>query len=118
MIKLKRTAEAIIFEKLYPEDYKAFGCGPGGFWDWFVPDRMWGLSVKEACEQHDHDYRFGVGASNEHRKECDDRMKENMHIIVHEKSDSWILKQARHVRINTYYCFVRTCGGGSYWGER
>ena len=118
-MNLKRTPEAIIFEKLYPEEYKSFGCGPGGVGDWFVPDRMWfGVSVKDACRQHDHDYRFGIGASDEHRKECDDRMKENMHIIVHEKSDSWILKQLRHIRINTYYVIVRVGGGSSYWGER
>ena len=117
-MKLVRTPESIEFEKKFPEEYKSFGCGPGGFWDWFVPDRMWGLSVKEACRQHDHDYRFGNGASDEHRKECDDRMKENMDIIVHAKSRSKILKSLRHIRINTYYIMVRVGGGSSYWKER
>ena len=117
-MRLLRTKESLIFEKLYPEEYKLFGGGPGGVGDWVVPDTMWGLSVRDACRQHDHDYRFGVGASDEHRKECDQRLKENMHIIVHEKSDSWFLKQARHVRINTYYCFVRACGKSAYWSER
>ena len=117
-MKLLRTKESLIFEKLFPLDYKSFGCGPGGFWDWFVPDTMWGLSVKDACRQHDHDYRFGNGASDEHRKQCDERMKFNMDIIVHEKSRSKILKSLRHVRINTYYCMVRVGGRSSYWNER
>ena len=117
-MRLLRTKEAIIFEKLFPVDYKSFGCGPGGVGDWFVPDTMWGLSVREACRQHDHDYRFGLGSSDEHRKQCDIRMRDNMRIIVNAKSDSKILKAMRHVRINTYYWWVRACGGGSYWRER
>ena len=117
-MKLIRTKESLIFEKLYPEEYKSFGCGPGGVGDFFVPDAMWGLSVRAACRQHDHDYRFGNGASDEHRKQCDQRMKKNMDIIVHEKSKSKMLKALRHVRINTYYCMVRACGGSSYWNER
>ena len=117
-MRLLRTKEAIIFEKLFPDEYKSFGCGPGGIGDWFVPDTMWGLSVKKACQQHDHDYRFGSGSSNEHRKQCDDRMRDNMRIIVNAKSKSKILKTLRHVRINTYYLWARACGGGPYWKER
>ena len=117
-MKLLRTKESLIFEKLFPDEYKAFGCGPGGIGDWFVPDTMWGLSVKKACQQHDHDYRFGSGSSDEHRKQCDDRMKLNMLAIVNKKSKSKTLKALRHVRVNTYYFMVRWRGGSSYWGER
>ena len=117
-MRLKRTKKCLIFEKLFPDEYASFGCGPGGVGDWFVPDTMWGLSVREACRQHDYDYRSSNAASEEHRKQCDDRMRDNMRIIVNAKSDSKILKALRHVRINTYYWFVRSCGGGSYWKER
>jgi len=117
-MKLLRTKECLIFEKLFPDEYKSFGCGPGGIGDWFVPDTMWGLSVKKACQQHDHDYRFGRGSSKEHKKQCDDRMRDNMKIIVNKKSKSKILKAMRHVRIHTYYFWVRAAGGGSYWKER
>ena len=117
-MKLKRTKESMIFEKLFPDEYKSFGCGPGGVGDWFVPDTMWGLSVNDACRQHDHDYRFGRGSSKEHKKQCDDRMRDNMRIIVNAKSDSKILKAMRHMRINTYYWSVRSFGGEAYWEER
>jgi len=118
MMKLLRTKECIIFQKLFPEEYESFGCGPGGVGDWFVPDTMWGLSVREACRQHDHDYRFGSGSSEEHRKQCDIRMRDNMRIIVNTKSKSKVLRALRHIRIEIYYRMVRLFGGKSYWSER
>ena len=118
MMRLLRTKESLIFEKLFPAEYKSFGCGPGGVGDWLVPDTMWGLSVKPACQQHDHDYRFGSGSSKEHRKQCDTRMRLNMLIIVDAKSKTKTFKALRHVRVNAYYFWVRFGGGGSYWNER
>ena len=117
-MKLLRTKECLIFEKLFPDEYKTFGCGPGGVGDWFIPDTMWGLSVKEACKQHDHDYRFGSGASDEHRKQCDTRMRLNMLIIVDAESKTKTFKALRHIRVNTYYFMVRACGRNAYWNER
>ena len=117
-MRLLRTKESLIFEKLFPDDYKSFGCGPGGIGDWFVPDTMWGLSVRAACRQHDHDYRFGNGASDIHRLQCDQRMRDNMLMIVDDKSDSKILKTLRHIRVNTYYQMVKILGGKAYWEER
>ena len=117
-MKLLRTKESLIFEKFFPDDYQSFGCGPGGIGDWFVPDTMWGLSVKDACKQHDHDYRFGSGSSDIHRLECDQRMRDNMHMIVETYSASKILKALRHVRISTYYRMVRIFGSNAYWKER
>ena len=113
-----RTKQCIVFEKLHPEEYKRFSCGPGGIGDWMVPDTIYGLSMRPACRQHDYDYRFGNGASDEHRKECDARFKKNMHIIVHEESGSKMLKTMRHVRINIYYLSVRAFGSAAYWKER
>jgi len=117
-MKLLRTKESLIFEKLFPDEYKAFGCGPGGVGDWLVPDTMWGLWVGDACRQHDHDYRFGNGSSDEHRKQCDTRMRLNMLMIVNAQSKTKTFKALRHVRVNTYYFWVRVAGGGSYWKER
>ena len=144
-MRLLRTKESLIFEKFFPDDYKSFGCGPGGIGDWFVPDTMSGLSVRAACRQHDHDYRFGNGSSEIHRLQCDQRMQDNMLMIVNEKSkkyeQAWssrihlapgivwiaevlfvsaskILKALRHVRVNTYYRMVRRFGGKAYWEER
>ena len=117
-MNLLRTNESIVFEKLFPDDYQSFGCGPGGIGDWFIPDTMWGLSVKEACRQHDHDYRFGAGASDADRKLCDERLRDNMHMIVEMYSTSKIFKALRHMRVNTYYYMVRLCGENAYWKER
>ena len=117
-MKLLRTKESLIFEKLFPDEYKAFGCGPGGVGDWLVPDTMWGLSVRDACRQHDHDYRFGNGSSDEHRKQCDTRMRLNMLMIVNAQSKTKTFKALRHMRVNTYYFWVRVAGGRAYWKER
>jgi len=117
-MKLIRTPESLKFEQEFPEEYMSFGCGPGGLGDWFVPDTMWGLSVRDACRQHDHDYRFGVGYSEEHRKECDERLRKNCLIIVDALSESKTMKWLRHIRVQTYYYMVHNFGGKAYWNER
>jgi len=106
------------FQLDYPEEFNSYGCGPGGFGDWFVPDTMWGLSVRPACRIHDWDYRHSKGWGEDHREECDKRLKENCLIIVdHFSKNKWI-KCLRHIRVNTYFYMVRLFGGPSYWKER
>lgn len=117
-MKLIRTVKCIKFEKKFPDEYLSYGCGPGGSGDKFVPDTMWGLSMTPACAQHDHDYRHGLGSSDAHRKECDQRLRDNCKIIVNYYSKNKIAKALRHVRVNTYYCMVRAFGGKAYWSER
>ena len=48
-----------------------WGCGPGGIGDCFVPDTVYGLSVKRACKRHDFRYRFRVDKTEETRLEDD-----------------------------------------------
>jgi len=117
-VKLLATIECEEFEKKNPFEFYYYGCGPGGIGDWFVPDTMWGLSMRPACRIHDWDYRHGEGCSEEHRKECDQRLRDNCKIIVNYHTKSKIVKSLRYVRINTYYFMVRTCGKSSYWNER
>jgi len=106
------------FQANYPEEFHDYGCGPGGLGDWFVPDTMWGLSVRPACKIHDWDYRHGEGCSEEHRRECDERLRKNCLIIVDQFSKSEILRHLRHIRVNTYFYMVHWFGKKAYWSER
>ena len=85
------------------------GCGPGWLGDWFVPDTIWGLSVKRACRIHDFDYYMGTL-----KGEADLRFLENMQrIIIACTRWSW-LKELRLRRAQTYYLAVRYAGDSAY----
>ena len=106
------------FQANFPEEFLSYGCGPGGLGDWFVPDTMWGLSVTPACRIHDWDYRHSEGWGEEHRLECDQRLRDNCLIIVNGRSRSKVLRSLRRLRVKTYYYSVRLGGGKAYWSER
>ena len=118
MKKLIAEDDCWNFQLNYPEEFSSYGCGPGGFGDFLVPDTMWGLSVRPACRIHDWDYRHSRGWGEEHRLECDERLKKNCLTIVDALSKNKCIKWLRHIRVGTYYRMVRLFGGKAYWSER
>ena len=70
-IQLFADPECWKFQKEHPDEFATFGCGPGGIGDWFVPDTIWFLNIKPACQIHDWYYRFQPGASEEDRAAAD-----------------------------------------------
>ena len=110
-----------LFKKKYPEDFDNFGCGPGGVGDYVVPDTVYGLAIKEACQIHDWDYRHSPGASSKHRKRRDKVMFNNALTIVAANLNTFVdrvVKRLRYRRVRFYYKMVRRFGARSYWGER
>ncbi len=113
-MKLDYLPECEDFKRNHPDEWKSFGCGPGGAGDFIVPDTMWGLSVRPACRGHDFEYRFCHDRSRSARKSADKRLLKNCLIIVNEKSVRWQYKKMRKIRCHTYYYMVRWFGGGSW----
>lgn len=101
-----------------PEDLWAFdeielavftnGCGPRGFGDKIVPDRLFFLSVKAACIVHDFSYNMGETDSDKQR--ADFAFLVNMLRIVNTKSRFWPLKILRRRAAMAYYDAVSEFG--------
>jgi hypothetical protein len=101
-----------------PEEWANYGCGPGGVGDYFVPDTVYGLSIKPACQRHDGDYRHSLGNSDFDRKEIDETLRDNGIRIVRYYTKNVFLYRLRVRRVKTYYYWVRMLGGAAYWDER
>ena len=78
------------------------GCGPGAFWDWFVPDTIYGESVFLACQIHDWMYNEGLDVAD--KAIADETFRWNMSTIV----GDGVLSQ---YRLTTYYLAVSKGGG-------
>ena len=117
-MKLFAHSECWKFIEEFPDDFKSFGCGPGGVGDVLVPDKMYGLDVSDACRIHDWYYRFYSDNSSAGRQEADSILKNNLIRIVRAKSKSRILRWLRLMRCRTYYGMVRFAGGPAYYEDR
>jgi len=62
------------------------GCGPGGIGDVFVPDTMYGLSMKPACGIHD--WCFAVWNNKPGFKQANDLFKNNM-VRINNQHNGW-----------------------------
>jgi len=117
-MKLFEDLACIEFQKNFPGEFAGYGCGPGPLGDYFVPDTVWFLSIREACRRHDWATQHSLGNSEADRKRNDDMFLDNMLLIVEEKTKrKWLLKLRRR-RCFTYYNMVRKFGGPSYWKNR
>ena len=106
------------FKEIYPDEFASYGCGPGGVGDFFVPDTVWGLSIRSACRIHDWGYRHSPGASEDDRHRHDRILKNNALRIVDHHTRWGLLKRLRYRRVQTYYTMVRKFGSPAYWEER
>lgn len=95
----------------------AGGCGPGEIGDWIVPDRVWGVSIKDACKIHD--WMYWIGRTKEDKEEADRVFLNNMLRLI-EAYDGWsrVLNGFRRYRAVTYYNAVRDLGGPAFWNEK
>lgn len=93
-------------------DAVANGCGDG--WrDKLVPDTMYGLSVKPACEIHDWEYHFGK--TNEDKDRADRRFLNNLLRLIEWRSANVVMRALRNRRALKYYEAVRQFGGPAFW---
>jgi hypothetical protein len=99
------------------------GCGPGGWKGVAIPDTVYGLSIKQACDIHDFMYLYGETEAE--RKEADQWFSHNMHVIVVNHYEASTLPSflknlmlfLRRRRIKKYYLFVRAFGGSYFWTD-
>ena len=117
------------FIENHPVQFAGFGCGPGGWGDWIVPDKIWGLSIKAACQIHDWYYRFWPENTEVARKRADKILLNNMVRII---DDAWLaalehgkyiwwhkwLYKRRLKLAHIYYGMVRMFGAPAYFEDR
>jgi hypothetical protein len=116
-IKLYAEPECWKFKEKHPDIFSSFGCGPGGIGDFLVPDTVWGLSIKPACQIHDWYYRFYPYRTEADRKIADTIFGNNMLRIVNYYTKSRFLRRRRYIRTGIYYKAVRSLGGPAWHDE-
>lgn len=100
---------------IIPEDYKnatpeqrkevCNGCGGGG-WASIIPDKLFGVSVEEACNIHDWMYVYGYS-----KKEADVTFLYNLTYLIH--VNPWLFIP-RFVLVTIYFLAVKYLGHGFY----
>lgn len=89
------------------------GCGPGGWKFDLVPDTIWGLNVREACDIHD--FMYYLGSDNEDKDRADRVLLNNLNRIIEAKTRWKWLKSFRRRRAMVYYLSVKSFGGPAFW---
>ncbi len=90
------------------------GCGVGGWKGKLVPDTVWGLSIREACNIHD--WMYHEGETIAHKEEADRTFLNNMLRLI--DRGAWWLRRARRNRAYAYYLAVAKFGGPAFWNEK
>lgn len=90
------------------------GCGSSKAKFDFVPDRIYGLCIKEAC--HIHDYMYHVGVSLRDKEEADRVLLNNLCRLIDDHGG--ILKIPRRWRAKSYYKAVKYFGGPAFWNSK
>ena len=92
------------------------GCGTGGWKGKLVPDTIWFLNVREACDIHDWMYHEGKTQKD---KEIADRVfHHNMRLIIEDGSWWKWLARLRKIRAFTYYTAVAKFGDSAFWANK
>jgi len=88
------------------------GCGAADARIDLVPDTIWGLCIRSACEIHDFGYKVGKTIED---KEVEDRRFVNNMVRLIRLYSVWFLKSLRLKRAAVYYLTVRYLGGPAFW---
>jgi hypothetical protein len=81
------------------------GCGGQGLTSSIVPDSLFGLSINEACNIHDHMYEQGID-----KTDTDNTFLKNMITLVNQDSSSNIFKYLRKAKAHLYFLGVKIFG--------
>ena len=113
------------FVKLWcPESYKRAtaeerkrkcnGCGTKGLGGILVPDTMYGLNIKEACDIHD--WMYAEGNTITHKNTADRVFRNNLLRIINARPHGrGIISFLRRRRARAYYKAVKHFGGPAFW---
>jgi len=83
----------------------------GHFYNWLIPNTVYGLDISASSLPHDHDYY--IGGNDETRSIADSRMLDNMYTLI-ENNSVWFLKGLRRARAYKYYMAVRFLGAVAF----
>lgn len=92
------------------------GCGTSGWKGWIVPDTVYFLSIREACQIHDWMYTAGQTLAD--KGEADRVFLNNMLRIIDAAGGWRILVLARKTRARDYYEAVHLFGGPAFWSGK
>lgn len=92
------------------------GCGPDGWKNRLVPERLLGVAITAACNIHD--YMYIVGETEADREEADRVFLNNMLRIVEAESANWLTRTLRRRLALHYYAAVRDFGGPFFWADK
>jgi hypothetical protein len=92
------------------------GCGTRGIIGALVPDTIYFLSIREACNIHD--YMYLIGETPEDRDFADLVFLYNLIRIIQAGTRFKLLKLLRIRRARKYYNAVREFGGPAFWDDK
>lgn len=92
------------------------GCGPSGWKNKVIPDNLYGISIKGACNRHDWEYT--VGETKEEKDRADSIFLQNMERIIDRKSLTWFMRALRVRAANGYYEAVSHLGDEFFWKNK
>jgi hypothetical protein len=103
--------------RLTPDQHADFcnGCGSNGA-GWLVPDSLLGVCVTEACDIHD--YMYTIGQTIEDKDRADRVLRNNLLILIDEKSTRGPLRWLRRKMAIGYYDAVHDFGGPAFWAGK
>lgn len=91
------------------------GCGSASAKFDFVPDTIYGLSIKEACYRHD--YAYHIGRTEHDKRRADKQFLANMLTIINTQSTA-LLKWPRRWRAMSYYSAVSDRGHAAFFANK
>jgi len=96
--------------------YICNGCGAKEALIDFVPDTIYGMSVRPACNPHDFGYHIGKTIEDKQRE--DRRMLNNTLRLIQIRSANRVMKFLRTKRAVKYYMAVDLMGGPAFWSGK
>ena len=90
------------------------GCGAAGWKGKLVPNTMWGLNIRKACDIHDWMYHYGTTEADRH--DADKAFLNNLIRIIN--AHGGVLAGLRRYRATTYYNAVHRFGGAAFWDNK
>lgn len=92
------------------------GCGPGGWKVDIIPDTIWGLDIRPACDIHDWMYTAGETIAD--KDEADRVFLNNCLRLIDAAGGLWLVRALRRRRARVYYEAVRHFGGPAFWANK
>jgi len=90
------------------------GCGAAGAKFDFVPDKIYGTYIGEAC--HIHDWMYHEGRTSEDKEEADRAFLNNILRLIKKRATAWYKPIfLMRIRAKNYYNGVKLFGGPAFW---